>query len=91
MNMNKSLLGLSLLISFLSFAQTRTEELIQQREELMKKLTPEKNSRAEDLLRRLKDERILQRSNYGYRGFGLKMGRTGDRRRIRNRSQLLPG
>jgi outer membrane protein assembly factor BamA len=72
--MNKTLLGLSLLISFQSFAQTRTEELTQQREELMKKLTPEKNSRAEDLLRRLKDERILQRTNYGYRGFGLKMG-----------------
>jgi outer membrane protein assembly factor BamA len=72
--MYKTLLALSLLIPFRAPAQTRTEELTRQREELAQKLTPEKSTRVEEFLRHLKDDKVLQRTNYGYKGIGLAMG-----------------
>lgn len=54
--------------------QTRTEELERQRSEHRKQLAPEMNSSAENFLRRLKDDKVLERINYGYNGLGAKLG-----------------
>ncbi|MBI1895614.1 MAG: hypothetical protein HYS04_03615 [Acidobacteria bacterium] len=66
-----------LLILFLpvhAVGQTRAQELERQRVEYQKQLAPEKATRVEDLLRRLKDEKILERINYGYNGLSAKVG-----------------
>ncbi|MBI3279715.1 MAG: hypothetical protein HYZ57_07745, partial [Acidobacteria bacterium] len=66
-----------LLILFLpvhAIAQTRAQELERQRVEYQKQLAPEKATRVEELLRRLKDEKILERINYGYNGLSAKVG-----------------
>jgi hypothetical protein len=67
-----------LLLSFLTVrlvAQTtRQEDLERQRREHADHLTPETTSRTETQLRRLKDENILSRINYGYNGLGVKLG-----------------
>ena len=54
--------------------QTRTDELETQRSQHAVIKTPETNSGAENFLRWVKDERMLQRLNYGYNGLGLKLG-----------------
>lgn len=63
-----------LLLARLAVSQTREEELKQQRQEHADHLTPEINSRSEEWVRRLKDDNILARVNYGYNGIGLKVG-----------------
>jgi outer membrane protein assembly factor BamA len=63
-----------LLTALPAFGETRTEEYNRQRQEHDKELTPEKTTRLESLLRRIKDEKLLERANYGYNGVGLKVG-----------------
>jgi outer membrane protein assembly factor BamA len=63
-----------LLFSLPAFGETRTEELNRQRIEHDKNLAPEKATRVEVFLRRIKDEKLLQRANYGYNGVGVKVG-----------------
>lgn len=57
-----------------ALCQTRTEELEEARSEHRKQLAPETNNRVEELLRRLKDDKIFERANYGYNGLGAKVG-----------------
>lgn len=54
--------------------QTREETLEQQRREHAAHLSPERVSRAEEWVRRIKDEKLLTRVNYGYNGLGAKLG-----------------
>jgi outer membrane protein assembly factor BamA len=54
--------------------QTRTAELEQLRTQHQQQLAPERNSAAEEFLRRLKDDKILERINYGYNGLGARLG-----------------
>src|SRR5262245_28343295 len=65
---------LIVLTSVLAFGQTRTEQLERERSEHQKELAPEKNSRIEEILRRLRDEKVLERINYGYNGISAKVG-----------------
>lgn len=62
------------LTACIAVGQTRTDVLEQQRLIHDRELTPEKNSAAEDFLRKLKEEKILERVNYGYNGLGAKVG-----------------
>ena len=57
-----------------ALGQTRAEELERERAEYQKHLAPEKNTRIEELLRRVRDNKLLERSNYGYNGLGVKIG-----------------
>ncbi len=70
----KLLSVLYFLFLLLAFGQTREEELTQLRRESANHLTPETNSRTEEFLRKLKDDNLLARINYGYNGIGLKVG-----------------
>lgn len=67
-------LTLCLLSSIAAFTQTRTAELLRLREEYQRQLAPERSTSAEELFRRVKDDKILERINYGYNGFGAKVG-----------------
>ncbi len=63
-----------LLLSPPGLGQTRTEQIEQQRSEHQKLLAPEKNTSAEQFLLHLKDDKILERINYGYNGLRAKVG-----------------
>src|SRR5687768_16782655 len=65
---------LILLAPLCALAQTRTEELSRARSDYQKQLAPEKTSGIEEFLRRLKDDRILERVNYGYNGLSARVG-----------------
>ena len=65
---------LLLMVAMTAFGQTRTEELEQSRSKHMQQMGPEKASGAEELFRHLKDDRILERINYGYNGLSAKVG-----------------
>ncbi|MFN7939792.1 MAG: hypothetical protein U0R19_41075 [Bryobacteraceae bacterium] len=65
---------LTLLLSSAAFGQSRLEELRLQRAEYAKGLSTEKLSGAEKLLVRVKDERLLERTNYGFNGLSAKLG-----------------
>jgi outer membrane protein assembly factor BamA len=68
------MLGLLLLLSMQAIGETRIEELERQRFEHQQHLAPEVNTRAEEFLRHLKDDKVLERINYGYNGLGAKLG-----------------
>ena len=74
--MNRVLILVILTASGMSLTsgQTRSDALARQRSEHQANLAAERNSPAEDLLRRMKEERILERINYGYNGLGAKLG-----------------
>lgn len=63
-----------LAISLLCSAQTRTDELAGQRAVHAAESRPERASGAEEFLRRLRDEKLLEKLNYGYNGLGAKLG-----------------
>ena len=65
---------LFLVLPLSSLSQTRTEELEGQRREYQKGLAPEKTTGAEEVLRRFKDDKILERVNYGYNGLSVRLG-----------------
>jgi outer membrane protein assembly factor BamA len=62
-----------LLVAYAS-GQTRTEELERLRFQHQQRLAPEVNTRAEEFLRHVKDDKVLERINYGYNGLGVKLG-----------------
>jgi len=70
----KKTLTLLQFLPLLVYCQTREDELNQQRFEYEKRLAPEKLSKTEEALRRVKDEGLLSRTNYGYKGLGVKLG-----------------
>lgn len=53
---------------------TRTEEIQRARQERKKTLAPDEVSGAERLLRRIKDEKVLERFSEGYNGLRVKLG-----------------
>jgi outer membrane protein assembly factor BamA len=63
-----------LVVHSLLLSQTREEELEQQRRKHAERLSPETTSRTEEWFRRVKDENLLARINYGYNGLGVKAG-----------------
>jgi outer membrane protein assembly factor BamA len=65
---------LILLIPLYALGQTRTEELNRERAEYARQLGPERIGGVEEFLRRLKDDKILERINYGYNGLSAKLG-----------------
>lgn len=65
---------LALIIQQLGAAQTRTEELEQLRHEHQQTMSPEKSTTVEEVLRRLKDDKVLERMNYGYNGLSVRLG-----------------
>lgn len=66
--------SLTMLLSTVAFAQTRIEELTLQRAEYARGLAPERLSGTEQLLVRIKDERLLERMNFGFNGLSAKLG-----------------
>src|SRR5689334_1439000 len=72
--MNTRQLWLLVLLPTIAMGQSRTEELMEQRREHQKHLSPEKNSKIEELLRKIKDEHLLERLTYGYNGISAKLG-----------------
>lgn len=72
--MSKLPFVLILLLALPALSQSRREELEHQRLERLKTLTPERASRLEELLTRVKEQNLLNRLNYGYHGLGAKLG-----------------
>lgn len=67
------MLCFSLLLPLACFGQTRAQELERERQ-ASKTLSPEKNPGIEEFLRRMKEDKVLERINYGYNGLGAKLG-----------------
>lgn len=65
---------LLVLLPLCMMAQTRADEMALLRASHQKDLAPEKASGTEEFFRKLKDDRILERVNYGYNGLGVKLG-----------------
>jgi len=65
---------LTLILALQLSGQTRTEELLGRSAEYQKQLTPERNTGAEKALRKIQDDSLLQRINYGFNGLGTKLG-----------------
>lgn len=63
-----------LVLSSLCAGQTRTAELAQQRSTRLTDLHPESTSGVESFLRRVRDDKLLEKVNYGYNGLGAKVG-----------------
>jgi outer membrane protein assembly factor BamA len=70
----KIILALGLLLPCSVLCQTRADELTQQRSAYQKDLAPEKVSRVEEFLRRVRDDKFLERLNYGYNGLSASIG-----------------
>lgn len=56
------------------YGETRAEELGQMRAAYQKELAPERSGGVEEFLRRMKDDNVLDRINYGYNGLSAKLG-----------------
>jgi outer membrane protein assembly factor BamA len=69
-----TILVLLLVLPMHASAETRAEELGGLRFAHQQQLKPEADTRAEAFLRRLIDEKVLERINYGYNGLGAKLG-----------------
>ncbi|MBY0504494.1 MAG: hypothetical protein K2X03_11320 [Bryobacteraceae bacterium] len=61
-------------ISFVCAAQSRTAELTQQRSAHLAELRPERRSGVEEFLLRVREDRLLEKLNFGYNGLGAKIG-----------------
>jgi outer membrane protein assembly factor BamA len=70
----KILIALAVVVYLPAPCQTRTEELNQKRLEYQDQIAPETNSKIERTLLRIKDDKILERINYGYNGLSAKVG-----------------
>jgi outer membrane protein assembly factor BamA len=70
----RRVLSLTLVLGLQALCQTRTAELEKMRAEHQRASGPETASRVEEFLRRIKDDKILERINYGYNGLGVRLG-----------------
>ena len=69
-----ALLLLTLCVPFCAYAETRADELARLRSAYQREIAPERSGGMEEFLRRMKDDRILERINYGYNGLSAKVG-----------------